>query len=75
MISQTTTNTASRLPSKRLSRSRHSYDATIYHEKQRQQQKHPMRLIGNKIDSVSCFKEVSRLVIFFFGLFIQVKDT
>lgn len=73
MISSPTThNTTIQSPSKRLSRSRHSYDATIYHEKQRQK-----RPITSKFDAMSCFNEVSRLVgfLFFVGLFIQANDT
>jgi hypothetical protein len=62
---------------KRLSRSRQSHDSTINHEQQ--QQTHVMRppslrQMTNKFDSITCFKEVSRLVIFFFGLIFFPKQ-
>jgi hypothetical protein len=60
---------------KRISRSRHSYDCVVYHEKQ-QQQKYSLRSIPNKFDSISCFNEVSRLeifsVFFFFFFFFFI---
>lgn len=45
--------------SKRLSRARHSYDTTVYHEKQQQQQGSSKRTLTTKFDSISCFQEVS----------------
>jgi len=42
---------------KRLSRARHSYDTTIYHEKQQQQQGSSKRTLTTKFDSISCFQE------------------
>ena len=53
---------------KRSSRSRQSHDSTINHDQQ--QQTHVMRpsslqQMTNKFDSIACFQEVSRLVIFF----------
>lgn len=43
---------------KRLSRSRHSYDTTVYYEKQQKYSKRAA--MSMKFDSLSCFKEVSR---------------
>ncbi|CAF0974575.1 unnamed protein product [Adineta steineri] len=54
ILSQTTSVNTS---TKRLSRSRHSCDATIYYEKQRKQQKYSKRSLINKVDSMSCFNE------------------
>jgi hypothetical protein len=71
MALQTTTNPQT----KRISRSRHSYDSVAYHDKQ--QQKYPPRSMPNQFDSMSCFNEVSRFMIFFFFfviLFIQPHD-
>jgi hypothetical protein len=80
IISQTTTVISGDSPrtsyssTKRLSRSRQTHDTTINHEQQQQQQQqlqtHIMRPSSlrqrtNKFDSISCFHEVSRLVIFF----------
>lgn len=53
-------------PAKRISRSRYSYDSVISHQKQ--QAKYSSRSLPRKFDSMSCFNEVSRLVIFFFHL-------
>jgi hypothetical protein len=57
---------------KRLSRSRQTHDTTINHEQQQQQQQQThimrpssLRQMTNKFDSMACFHEVSRLVIFF----------
>jgi hypothetical protein len=59
---------------KRLSRLRQSHDTTINHEQQQQQQQQQqthvirpasLRQMTNKFDSITCFHEVSRLVIFF----------
>ena len=55
---------------KRISRSRHSYDSVVYHEKQ--QKKYSSRPMPNKFDSMSCFNEVSGLEIFFFFFFFLV---
>jgi hypothetical protein len=71
IIPQTTTGINS--PTKRTPRPRHSYDTSIYYEKQ-QQQKYSIRSTVYKFDSMSCFNEVRRLVIFFFVLFIQAHD-
>jgi hypothetical protein len=65
IIPQTiTTNPTVHSSTKRILRSRHSYDTVIYRE--RQQQKYPIRSMMNKFDSMSCFNEVRRLVIFYF---------
>lgn len=60
----TTNNTGTNSPTKRLSRSRHSNDSIIYHEKS-YQPKYSKRSMPNKFDAISCFQEVSRLLIFF----------
>jgi hypothetical protein len=80
IISQTTTTTviSSGSPrtshsssTKRLSRSRQTYDTTINHEQQQQQQQthimrpSSLRQMTNKFDAITCFHEVSRLVISF----------
>jgi hypothetical protein len=63
-ISPTTVKPSNYTTTKRLSRSRHSCDTNIYHTKQQQQQqhhqRHSMRPMPNKFDSVLCFNEVSR---------------
>ncbi len=53
--------------SKRSSRSRQSHDSTINHEQQQTHVMRPssLRQMTNKFDSITCFHEVSRLVIFF----------
>jgi len=65
----TTSNPTVYSPTKRLPRSRHSYDTTLFYEKQQQQQQqqqYSARQMMNKFDSMSCFNEVRRLVVFFF---------
>ncbi|UJR23757.1 hypothetical protein I4U23_026734 [Adineta vaga] len=52
--STTSQTTSTKSASKRLSRSRHSYDASIPHHKQRKSSK---RSSTNKFDSMSCFNE------------------
>ncbi|CAF4646124.1 unnamed protein product [Rotaria sp. Silwood1] len=57
MLPQTTTVcTGIHSPSKRSFRLRHSYDTTMYYEKQHQP-KYSKRSIVNKFDSMSCFNE------------------
>lgn len=56
-LPQTTNISTMTSPTKRLSRSRHSYDTSLYYEKQ---QKYPLRASMNKFDSMLCFNEVRR---------------
>ena len=57
---------------KRLSRSRHSYDTTVYYEKQQKYSKRAT--MAMKFDSMSCFKEVShRRRRFLFVLLIRAN--
>jgi hypothetical protein len=65
---------ASSSQAKRLSRSRHSYDTTVYYEKQQKYSKRAM--MSMKFDSMSCFKEVSRRHWrFLFVLLIRANTT
>jgi hypothetical protein len=57
--SMNTMKTSNYTSAKRLSRSRYSYDTTVYQDKQ-QGQTNTKRSTSTKFDSVSCFKEVSR---------------
>ena len=71
-ITTTTTNFTLQSPSKRLARSRHSYDTVMYHEKQHRE-RYSLRPTLTKFDSMSCFQEVSRLEIlspFFYFYFV-----
>lgn len=62
---------------KRLSRSRQMHDTTMNHEQQQQQQQihimrpSSLRQMTSKFDSMACFHEVSRLVIFFGLVFLS----
>jgi hypothetical protein len=69
---------------KRLSRSRQTHDTTINHEQQQQQQQQQqtyimrpssLRQMANKFDSMACFHEVSRLVIFFGLVFLSKQHS
>lgn len=60
---------------KRLSRSRQTYDTTNSHDQEQTHIMRPscLRQMTNKFDSIACFHEVSRLVIFFSDSFARAS--
>jgi hypothetical protein len=81
IISQTTTNVSGGSPrtsyssTKRLSRSRQIHETALNHDQQTHiMRPSSLRQMTSKFDSVACFHEVSRLVIFFSDSFVQASN-